>query len=173
MRVSLCFTLLLLSAIGMASGQDTNFSTGPQYLMNYGSPMLAGPISTPSLSLAGPPLEVGASNATGVLIAGADDHTVLPPLAVALPRIDLLPILYGPPPVNVVEISFGESEASLSSIPDSILDAGVGQITTAEALRDRGYGITLVEAAASGKAHMRHATRVYTNVDIDRLHGGS
>jgi hypothetical protein len=173
MRVSLCFTLLLLSAVGIASGQDTNFATGPQYLMNYGSPMFAQPISTPSLSLAGPALDVGASNATGVLIAGANDRNVSPPAAVALPQIDLLPIFYGAAPVNVVEISFAESDASLSRIPDSILDAGVWQVTTADALRERGYGVTLVEAAASGKARMRHAARVYTNADIARLHGGS
>jgi hypothetical protein len=173
MRVCFCFTLFLLLAIGMASGQDTNFSTGPQYLMNYGSPLFAGPISTPSMSLSGPPIETGARNATGVLIAGAADDYVLPPLAVALPKIDLFPIFYGDAPVNVVEITFRESDASLSRIPDSLLDAGVGQMTTAQALRDRGYGVTLVEAAASGKAHMRHAARVYTNADIDRLHGGS
>ena len=172
MRVSLNLILLLLSALGMASGQDTNFSTGPQYLMTYGSPMFARPISTPSLSLSGPPLEAGASNATGVLIAGADDHSVLPPLAVALPQIDLLPILYGAPPVNVVEISFSESETPLSPLPASILDIGVLQIVTADSLRERGYGIAIAEAANS-KARIRRATRIYTNADIDRLHGGS
>jgi hypothetical protein len=173
MRVSLYFTLLLLSALGVASGQDTNFSTGPQYLMTYGSPMFAHPISTPSLSLAGPPLEAGATNATGVLIAGADDHTVLPPLAVALPQIDLFPILYGAHPANVVEISFNESETPVSPLPASILDTGVLQIATAESLRERGYGVTIAEAAANSKARVRRATRVYTNADIDRLHGGS
>ena len=38
MRIS-CYcafgcTLLMLSAVGMAFGQDTNFATGPQYLTN-------------------------------------------------------------------------------------------------------------------------------------------
>jgi hypothetical protein len=173
MRVSLCFTLLLLSALGAASAQDTNFSTGPQYLMNYGSPMFARPISTPSLSLTDPPLEVGASNATGVLIAGADDRTVLPPRAVATPETNLFPILYGAPPVNVVEVSFSESEAPLSPLPGSIMDAGVLQMTTAASLRERGYGVTIAEAAARSRARITHAARIYTNADIDRLHGGS
>lgn len=173
MRLSLCFTLLLLSALGTSLGQDTSFSAGPQYLLNYGSPMFAHPISTPSLSLAGSPLEVGANNATGALIAGADDRTVLPPQGVALPQIDLLPILYGAPPINVIEISFGESETSLSQLPASILNSGVWQMTTADSLRERGYGLTVAEAAAHSKARSKHATRIYTNADIDRLRGGS
>lgn len=79
MRVCSCCVLLLLSALGIALGQDTNFSAGPQYLLNYGSPQFARPISTPSMSFTERPLEVGASNATGVLIAGAENQTVLPP----------------------------------------------------------------------------------------------
>lgn len=31
-----CFALV---AVGMGAAQDSNFSAGPQYLMNYGSPM--------------------------------------------------------------------------------------------------------------------------------------
>ena len=78
MRLSFCCTLILLSGIGTALAQDTNFATGPQYLMNYGSPMFAHPISTPSLSLSGTLLEVGASNATAGLAAGADTQTAAP-----------------------------------------------------------------------------------------------
>ena len=170
MRICNWFALILLA--GAAFGQDTHFSTGPQYLMNYGSPMFAQPISTPSMSLEGPPLEVGARNATGVLIAGAENETVLPPLAVVLPKIDLFPIFYGNAPGSVIEISFAK-ESSRRELPASILDAGVWQTTTAEALRERGYGVSLPEAVAYGKARVRHATRVYTNADIDRLHSGS
>jgi hypothetical protein len=174
MRICFWFALMLvwLSAVGTALAQDTHFATGPQYLMNYGSPLFAQPISTPSISLAGPPVEVGARNATGVLIAGAENQTVLPPLAVALPKIDLFPIFYGDAPVSVIEISFAK-EPSRRELPASILDAGVWQITTAEALRELGYGVTLPEAVAYGKARLRRATRVYTNADIDRLHSGS
>lgn len=175
MRVFSFCMVLVLSTLGIALGQDTNFPTGPQYLMNSdsmknGSPFLR-PISTPSMSLTDPPLEVGASNATGVLIAGAENQTVLPPGPGELPKADLFPIFYGETTASTIEISFlAEPSANL---PEGFLDTGVWQITTAQALRERGYGISLVEGAAYGKAHTRHANRVYTNADIDRLHNGS
>ena len=171
MRVSCCCMLFLLSALGIAFGQDTNFPSGPQYL-NYGSPLFARSISTPSMSLAGPLLELGASNATGGLIAGAGNQTVLAPSAVALATMDLFPIFYGTPAASVVEISF-PPEPSPNELPAGIFDTGVWQMTTAQALRERGYGVTLAEAAGLGRAHIRHATRVYTNADIDRLRSGS
>jgi len=174
MRVPFLYAPLVLLTATMVFAQDTNFAQGPQYLMN-GSPQFARPISTPSLSLEGPPLEVGADNATGVLIAGAEGETVLPPQAVAQPKIDLFPIYYGPPPASDVEISFAESssELAITEIPASLLDTGVGQITTAQTLRERGYGATLGGVAAYEKTHAGHATHVYTNADIDRLRGGS
>ena len=173
MRVFFCSLLIVLSTISIALAQDTNFAAGPQYLMNPGaSPLLARSISTPSLSLTGPPVEVGASDATGVLTVGAGNQFVSPPSAVALPKIDLFPIFYGGPPASVIEISFAESQGSPSPLPASILDSGVWQMTTVQALRERGYGITLAEAAAYDKARTRHATHVYTNADTNRLHGG-
>jgi hypothetical protein len=171
MRISLCSMLLLLSTLGIAFGQDTNFPSGPQYLMN-GSPLFARSISTPSIALTDPPLQVGSSNATGLLITGAGDQTVLSPAADALPRTDLFPIYYGAHPPSVIEISL-VSEASANELPASILDTGVWEMTTVETLRARGYGVTVVEGAVYGKAHTRRATRVYTNADIDQLHSGS
>jgi hypothetical protein len=181
MRVFLGCTLLLLSALGTAFGQDqnqnmdTNFATGPQYL-NYGSPLFARPISTPSLSLTAKPLDVGSSNATQGLVAGAEDQTVSPPPPDSRTAVDFFAIYYGAPPASVIEVSFPEASAGSSSpqeLPASILDTGVWQTTTAETLRDRGYGLTLTEAAAYGKAHTRRATHVYTNADIDRLRRAS
>jgi hypothetical protein len=168
MRLYFLSVATVMISIGMAFAQDTNFPNGPQYLMN-GSPMFARSISTPSMSFAGPPLEVGADNATGVMIPGADNQTVLPPSAVALPEVDLFPIYYGTNPVSVVEVSFAE-DFSRTELPASILDNGVEQVTTVEVLRERGYGVNLAEAAQFGRAHSRHATRVFTNADIDRLH---
>jgi|HubBroStandDraft_5_1064220.scaffolds.fasta_scaffold06766_3 hypothetical protein len=181
MRISfycvLCCTLIVLLTQAIAFSQDTNFATGPQYLMNYGSPLLAHPISTPSLSLASPPLEVGASDATGVLSAGIGDQNVLPPSPDALPKIDLFPIFYGGPPVSEnsqISFSYPAEPSSLpSEIPPSISDNGVSQMTTARELRERGYGITLAEAAANSKTQTRRANHIYTNDDIARLHGGS
>jgi hypothetical protein len=181
MRISFycvfCCTLLVLSIQGIAFSQDTNFATGPQYLMNYGSPLLAHPISTPSMSLSGPAIEVGASNATGVLSAGAADQNVAPPSPDALPKIDLFPIFYGGLPVrenSEMSFSYSAEPSSLSvEIPPSISDSGVSQITTAQALRERGYGVTLGEAAAAGRTRSRHAKHIYTNDDIARFHGGN
>jgi hypothetical protein len=181
MRISFHFvlvsTLLVVSSQGIAFGQDTNFATGPQYLMNYGSPLLARSLSTPSLSLAGPPIEVGASNATGVLNAGASVQNVPPPSPDALPKINLFPIFYGAPPIaenGEISFSYPAEPSSLpAEIPPSISDSGVGQITTAQALRESGYGLTVAEAAAEAKARIRHASHIYTNADAARLHGGN
>jgi hypothetical protein len=169
------FALVVTFAFGMAFGQDTNFAVGPQYLANSGSPMFARPISTPTLSLTAPPLETGADDATGMLIPGAQDRTVLPPQAVSEPPIDLLPINYGERPSSIIDInSTSESNepSFAATLPASILDTGVEAVTTTQALRDRGYGVPLAEAAAHMKARSRPATRVYTNADIDRLQGG-
>ncbi|MGB6333693.1 MAG: hypothetical protein WA676_15585 [Candidatus Sulfotelmatobacter sp.] len=189
-------TLLLLSGQGIASSQDTNFATGPQYLMQ-GSPMFARSISTPSMSLAGPAPELGASDASGVLIPGASDQNVLPPNPDALPKIDLFPIFYTevfasdlkpsfalaepfpgllqqqPSPIMSLEPSSAQlPEPSSNRPPPSILDNGVWQMTTPQQLRERGYGVSLAEAAAEAKARIRHADHKYTNADAARLHGG-
>lgn len=177
MRISFCFwcTLFVFFALVLGFGQDTNFATGPQYLMNSGSPLFARSISTPTISIPSPPPQVGADNTTGVLIAGAENQTVVPPLAVALPPLDLFPIFYGEPTGSVIEISSPSesTEPSIAAIlPASILDTGVEEVATAEALRNRGYGVPLAEAALRVKAHSRPAGHVYTNADIDRLQGG-
>src|SRR5712671_2722265 len=100
----LCYcAVLVVPAATSLFGQDTNFPNGPQYLLT-GSPLFARPIATPTMTLQDPPLEVGADNAAGVLIAGAENHTVLPPDLAALPKIDLLPIYYGVVPVSDIEI---------------------------------------------------------------------
>ena len=162
--------IILMFAVGVAAAQDTNFPTGPQYLL-IGSPLFARPISTPTLSLAqmDAPLEVGASNATANLVPGADNETfaVLPQ---PFQPPNLLPIYYGVPETNVIEISFRENEEE-TELPASILGTGTVDTTTAQALRERGYGVTLGEAAAFSKSHIRKSRRVYTNQDIERLHG--
>ncbi len=178
MRVSLFCAVVLISASGTAGAQqqDTNFASGPQYLITAGSPMFARSIATPSLSFSGPPLQSGASDSTSILIAGATADYQLPPSAVALPKIDLFPIFYGDAPVssptNEIDISFppGSNFApAMLNLPASISEAGGGQFTTVEALRERGYGVTLAEVSAAAKAHAARAVRVYTNADIARL----
>ncbi|MGA7218472.1 MAG: hypothetical protein WBX38_09165 [Candidatus Sulfotelmatobacter sp.] len=182
-RQAFCTGALLLLAFASAISQDTSFSSGPQYLRNTSSPDYSRPISTPTLTLSGPALEVGASNATGVLIAGASDQDVLPPAAVALPKIDLLPILYGDRKAsggegNPLEINFPgtSSESSFAmGFPARFLNVGVSQEASPDMrgkLGNRGYGITLGQAAAREKAP-RGPVRLYTNADIERLHSGN
>lgn len=174
MRVPFLCTLLVLS-VGFAVGQDTNFATGPQYLRNSSSPFLARSISTPSLSLSGPTLETGASNATGILAAGADDRTISVPEAVAVPAIDLFPIFYGDHTSQAIESSSAQSSSvqPSSEIPASIRESEVTQINTPQSLQQRGYEVTLAAAAARSKAAAGRPSRVYTNADIERLRGGS
>jgi hypothetical protein len=159
--------VVVLAALGTAFGQETNFASGPQYLMNSGSPSFARSISTPSVSLSGPPLQVGANDATSDLRAGADDQTVVTPSPDSTASVDLFPIYYGTASAQSIEIS--STEASALNVPVSILDTGVSQLTTAQSLRERGYGVTLVEAASFNREHARHAAHAYTNADIDRL----
>jgi hypothetical protein len=118
-------------------------------------------------------LEVGADNATARFTAGAENQTVLLPPADALPQLDSFYFYYGTPLLSVIEISFAEPSSAHRELPASILDAGVGELTTVQALRERGYGVTLPKAAADSRAHIRHAPHVYSNADIDRLHGAS
>jgi len=171
---TLSFTLLAVSAAMPMLAQDTKFPSGPQYLANSGSPMFARSLSTPSLSLEGAPLETGASNATGGLIAGAEDHIVPQSQPDAPPTVNLLPIYYGEPQASVIEISLSETPAAsapTSEIPARILDTGVWQTSSAQEVRSQGFGPTVADAAAQNKATAGHANRVYTNADIDRLHG--
>jgi hypothetical protein len=160
-------TVFLVALSSLAFGQDTNFNKGPQYLLT-GSPMLARSIATPAYSLAGPPLETGADNATAGLHAGAENQYEPAPNPDAQPSINLFPIFYGRPAVSVVEVSFSP-EAPSKPIPNSILNAGVEQIGDWATLQERGYGITLAEAASLSKK-TAHATRVYANADLERLH---
>ena len=153
----------------MAAGQDTNFSTGPQYLVTYGSPLFLHSIATPSMAWPSPPANVGASDATSRLSAGADNNTA-DTLPQPPPQANLFLTYYGAPPVQQIVLQGYSGEApSEERLPASILDVGTWQI--ADQSRASGYGVSLVEAAAYWKAHARHATRVYGNGDIDRLRG--
>lgn len=175
MRVPLMCVVLVFSFLELAPGQDTNFGSGPQYLMTLGSPYFARSISTPTLSLSAPPLQIGGGNSTEGLVPGAENRIVPNSQPDAPSPVDLFPIFYGPPPPAVMEISFPQNGSGTSSTeePANFLEAGVSQLTTAQAIEGRGYGVTVAQAAANGKANVRPVGHVYTNADIDRLHGGS
>jgi hypothetical protein len=167
-----CFLLFL---IGSAFAQDTDFSAGPQYLLT-GSPLLARSIATPTLSLDAPlpPVEPASFSipeaATGV------PFTTIPLLE---NQANLIPIYYGADnhygvSTAVVEISFpaGAGETS-AELPASIVESGVTELVDAPALRIRGHGVTVAEAAAYWKTHKLPARHNFTNEDIKRLHAAS
>jgi hypothetical protein len=159
---SLCF--LLVALVGIGAAQDTNFPVGPQYLLT-GSPLFARPIVAPSLSLDAPLPPIPSLPEIGPAVS---DQPYVPN-----PELqhgaDLRPIYYGYPMPSVVELVSPESPAE---VPQSITDTGVVRVVDAQSLREWGYGVTLGETASFWKVHAPHASRVYSNADIERLHGG-
>jgi hypothetical protein len=163
---SACLFCIVVGLAGICVAQETNFSSGPQYLMTSGSPLFARPISTPSLSFDAPPVTLPAAIVETSPASG--DVTYTP--SEALSHADLLPIYYGPPPTesSLIEITSVEPARNL---PANFIDVGVVEVTTPQSLSVRGYGPTLAESAAFWKTHKPHAPHLYTNRDIERVHG--
>lgn len=173
MRIYACVCWLVL-AVGGCAAQDTNFSVGPQYLMTSGSPLFARPIATPSLSFETAMPQAGPIEATAEP-APAPQVEVISALLDAQRQMALMSIYYGIPTMNVIEISFREpagEETLQPALPVSITESGVTELTDAEALRQRGYGVTLPEAAQQWNSGKRAAPHVYTNSDVERLRNG-
>lgn len=167
MRLVSLFYLLLVVA-GISTAQDTNFTVGPQYLITTDSTLFLQPIATPSLSLSAPlPSLRDAAPETPVSYEASSASAELPS------QTDFARIYWGKPQfgenVSVVEVSSAEPERAL---PVSMLDVGVTELTDAQSLRERGIGVTLGEAASFWRGHRPHAEHVYTNADVERLHGG-
>ena len=162
MRLAVLFCFLL-ALVGVSAAQETNFAAGPQYLMAWGSPLFAQPIATPSLSLEAPLPGIPSLPAIEPAVEN-EPYTANPELR---RQADLFPVYYGYSMTSVVEITSAEPPREL---PASILEVGVTGMTSAQSLRERGYGVPLGDTAAFWKAHRRHALRVYTNADVQRLH---
>jgi hypothetical protein len=165
------FVLLVLAAISTA--QDTNFPVGPQYLIISGSPLFLRPIATPTLSLSA---TLASPSGFATELEAAPET---PPQSSALPsQRDLSSIFWGENAAqNVSESAIGKvSEIEITSaqpprlLPASMVEVGVTGMTDAQSVGDPGYGMTLGESAAYWKAQKPHAPRVYTNVDVQRLH---
>lgn len=161
MRLACC---LLFALIGIGTAQDTNFPTGPQYLITFDSPMFARTLATPSLSLDAPLPDIQPLPEI-VPVIGNQPYI---PNPVFDRQPDLLTIFYGYTMPSVVELVSPESTPEL---PQSITDAGVTRMIDVTSLREWGYGVTLGETASFWKSHKPHAPHVYTNADVDRLHG--
>lgn len=174
MRISalLCFLLLM----GYSAAQDTNFAAGPQYLLT-GSPLLARPLATPSMSLDAPLPPIPPSSITISEPVAGVAFAANPELE---HRADLMPVYYGVPnyyevaSTSIVELSSPEGTGeSLAELPASLFDSGVSGVTDIQTLQLRGYGVTLGEAAKYWKTHKVPARHIFSNKDITRLHRAS
>lgn len=169
-RAVLCFLLVLT---GYSAAQDTNFASGPQYLLT-GSPFLVHSIATPSMSLDAPLPPVEAGSASVPESASEVPFTTNPQIE---HQADLIPIYYGEPnfygvqEASVVEISFPEGATeSVAGVPSSIVESGVTQFVDPQVLRVHGFGVPLGDVAVYWKSHKPQARRNYTNEDIKRFH---
>jgi hypothetical protein len=192
------FLFVLLA--GAALAQDTNFSTGPQYLITSSSPILLHSISTPTLSLgeAQPaasgitPTEISTtSEAPAPFIPASQTFFgdvywgAHPPDQVEGRRIETPSLSLSPSESPEVTTAESESAAPPSAepgprvmeitsavfppnLPPSIVNTGVTGLTDPQALRDRGYGVSLGEFAAYQKTHRKKGARVLTNEDLER-----
>ena len=156
------FFLWLFPLAALCAAQSTNFPTGPQYLITYGSPLFLHSIATPSMNLDAPLPSVPPP----VIETSTADLSSAP---ASTPNPAGLASIYWGPATEVIEITSEEPPAPL---PASIAGVGVTGMTDASSLRERGYGVSLGETAALWKAHKGRAKRVYTNDDLERLHGG-
>lgn len=170
------FVFIVLALAGIAAAQDTNFPQGPQYLITTDSPLFLRSIATPSLSLNGP-----AESLVPAPGGSVESQPAPPNLPTGVSPADLTRIYWGPPPEEQASSSPSSptsSEIEITSpqrplaLPASMVEVGVTSIVDAQTLRTRGYGNSLGEVAAFYKTNPVHATRVFTNADVARLHGG-
>jgi len=171
MRLAGCLLILVVFAgISAAQSTDTNFPVGPQYLITTDSTLFLRPIATPTLSFQQPSPPPPAMEVN----PGTDVELAAPPPAI-LTQPDLSRVLWGDDWVDyvtgvkrtsVIEIS-GTANPKL---PPGLFDPGVTGMTNGKSLRAQGYGLSLGEVSAISKSGP-HATHVYTNDDIRRLHG--
>lgn len=162
MRFGVLFCLLL-TIVGISIAQDSTFPVGPQYLIT-GSQIFARPIATPTLSLNTPLPSIPDLPQIGPVIGNQ------PYIAnsVVDQQPNLFPIYYGYPMLSVVELVDTEPPREL---PASLVDPGVAGMTSAQSLNESGYGLPLGDSASYWKAHRARAPHVYTNADVERLHG--
>lgn len=169
LRISL-WLLLLIPAV--CAAQDTNFATGPQYLITQSSTMFLHSIATPSLSFqteAPPaPLASPAGTPESVPISQVEETPAPLPSGINLARI-----FWGPFPKPSAQTS-ATSEIAITSaetpanLPASIMDLGVTGFADTQSLREEGFGMSLGEVAAFWKAHGEHTSHTYTNKDVER-----
>ncbi len=159
MRFAYVFALVPIFAGVVAAQQtETNFPVGPQYLITQPYPTLLQPIATPSYE----PWQ-----ASGVVSPQTGEAG---PVMITIPAY--LPSVYwGYAAPGAVEAAPPEPVPVPNGLPSDYVDTGVSAFATPGWQRDHDYGMTVAQAARYWKEHRLHATRVYTNQDIQRLQG--
>lgn len=160
---------MLLVLVGSCVAQETNFSSGPQYLVPGGvSPQFLHSIATPSLDLNAPPANPP--------VFENEFPAEQPPSTGPEAQTDYARIYWTGPalPQNVSEqvseIELTSQEAA-RTLPADFLDVGVTAFADPQSLREFGYGESVAQDAAYWKAHKTRVAHIYTNADIQRLHG--
>jgi hypothetical protein len=161
---------LLLIVAGVCAAQDTNFHAGPQYLITQSSTLFLHSIATPSLSFqseaAPAPFASPGGTPETVPVSQVEETPAPLPAGMNLGRI-----YWGPFPdvaKQASEIEIAGSELP-KNLPASITDVGVTAVLNVQSLRQE--GTSLGETAAFWKSHAPHASRTYTNKDVQRASG--
>jgi hypothetical protein len=162
-RGLVCLPLVLL---GVSFAQNTNFASGPNYLITADSTQFLRPIATPSLSLNAPLPPLPSLPEIGPAVTN-QPYTTSPELQ---DQANLFPIYYGYPRIVDVEVTSTQPSGEL---PASMNETGVVDVPSQVWLREHGYGVALAKVAADARAHKRAPTRVYTNEDIQQLRAKS
>jgi hypothetical protein len=172
--------LLLMAGISAAQNIDTNFSTGPQYLITGQSTIFLHSIETPSLSF-GPSSAIAPPVTTEPIEAAQVVETPSP-----LPSgVNLTSIYWGAREsgqqssdqttgkMSEIELSGAQPAQPLpaSLLSADVVNVGVTVIGDVQALHEQGYGVSLADSAAYWKAHKGRASHTFTNKDVEHQSG--
>jgi len=165
---SICVLCGLLLLCGFAAGQATVIGgTASNWVPAYG--VYAAPyvplVTTPSVTLSTvSPAAVGASNATWGNVAGATNATLSEEF-IAPPPVGVYtePVWYGPSaPIEAPSIGMYAPHARMHERKHEARERAFDFIASRESLES-------VTNWRAGGASARHATRTYTNQDIDHV----
>jgi hypothetical protein len=153
------------AGFGSARAQDTNFSTGPQYLMTFGSRIFAQSIATPSLTWDNA-TPFGTTSSSITESAPEEFYQAVASNLDAQRQTALMSIYYGPPAAASAPPTEGSEEPTTGT---ATVEVGIASVPDAQTLRRRGYGVTLPEAASLLRTGAARANHVYTNDALERL----
>jgi hypothetical protein len=151
LSIGIVAVVLLLSGFGIAQTTPDYWQVVP-YPGAYASPFVP-QISTPEVQFATPPLQVGATNATAGNVVGASNSTV--------------------------ETLNSASAGSFSSSVENSLQSNTGSTVANGQNASLDMGASILEesvgvaALAAPQSNHQHASRTYTNDDVERLKSAS